>query len=223
MNNFNTFFDQFPTTSVQKGEVILQQNYVPHHAYVLKSGFVKVVSFTNNGEEKSVAFKVAGDLIPIYWIFGKSQAALYYYQAHTDCVLYVLDRDDILQHVDGNHDFAKFVLDQQVIAHVNHELRVEALEQSRAHLKLLYTFRHLALLYGIDMKRGMVKITIPLTQQELANFVGLTRETTIAALGKLRRDNVVRCDHRYYTVNTPMLREATEDDYDPGIMNIDRH
>ena len=220
MNNFDTFFNQFPTTSVTKGQVILQQGSEPAHAYVLKSGIVKVTSFTGNGEEKSLAFKIAGDLIPAHWVFGQSRVALHYYQAYTDCVLFLLDRDAILRQIDLDHAFARFMLDQHIASDLDRQLRVEALEQSRAHLKLLYTFRHLALTYGTRLKQGFVKIDIPFTQQELANFIGLTRETTIAALGKLRRDNLIRSDHRYYVVNTGVMSMVIDDDFDPGVSRL---
>jgi len=216
MNNFDTFFNQFPTTSVTKGQVILQQGSEPAHAYIIKSGIVKVTSFTSNGEEKSLAFKVAGDLIPAHWVFGKSRVALHYYQAYTDCHLYVLDREAILQHIEIDHFFARFILDQHIASDLDRQLRVEALEQSRAHLKLLYTFRHLALTYGTRLKQGFVKIDIPFTQQELANFIGLTRETTIAALGKLHHDNLIRSDHHYYVVNTGVMSAVIDDEFDPG-------
>ena len=220
MNNFNAFFNQSPITLVSKGQVILQQGYEPAHAYILKSGIVKVTSFTSNGEEKLLAFKVAGDLIPTHWVFGQSRVALHYYQAYTDCVLYVLDRDAILQRVESDNAFARFILDQHIAADLDRQLRVEALEQSRAHLKLLYTFRHLALTYGMGMNQGFIKIDIPFTQQELANFVGLTRETTIAALRRLRRDNLIRSDHRYYVVNTGVMSMAIDDEFDPGVRRL---
>jgi len=215
MNNFHTFFDQFPLTFLQKGEIILHQGDTPRHAYAIKSGVIKVTNITANGEEKSLAFKVSGDLIPIYWIFGQSDTSLYYHQAHTDCELYVIDRDSILSYIEQDQLFSKFLFDKLITADLNREFHVEALEQSRAHLKLLYTFRHLALMNGIEVKKGLVRIGIPLTQQEIANFTGLTRETTVLELNKLKRQLLIFREHKHYTVDTLKINDFIDDEYNP--------
>lgn len=179
---------------------------------------MKINNFTSNGEEKSLSFKVKGDIFPVCWIFSKTTSALFYYQAHTHCEVYMLDREDLTTFIDENHEFAKFILDKQVLSYVNSELQVEALEQSRAQLKLLYTFRHLALTYGVELRKDCVKIPIPLTQQELANFTGLTRETVALELNKLVNDDVVFSEKKCFAINTDKVDEIIDDEYDPGVM-----
>jgi len=210
-------FDDYPTVKVLKGEVIIQQSQAPDKAYAIKSGIVKVCNFTANGEEKSLSFKVENDIFPVCWIFDKTETALFYYQAHTNLELYVMSRDDITKRVEENPDFAKAVLDKQISSYVNSELQVEALEQSRAILKLMYTFRHLALTHGTKLENNFVRIKIPLTQQELANFTGLTRETTISELNKLKELGIISNVQKYYTINTVKADDLIDDDYDPGV------
>jgi len=218
MNRFTEFFDKFPVKTVKKGEVVIQQSQTPDKAFVIKKGVMKVSNFTSNGEEKSLSFKVKGDIFPVCWIFEKTTTALFYYQAHTDCELYVMDRKDITDFIEKNHEFAKFILDKQVLSYVNSELQVEALEQSRAQLKLLYTFRHLSLTHGIEIAKDCVKISIPLTQQDLANFTGLTRETTAVELKKLVDDGIVSSDRKFYIIDTAKMDDAMDDEYDPGVL-----
>jgi len=217
MSTMQSFFDGYTTVKIPKGEVIIQQSQVPDKAYVIKSGIVKVCNFTANGEEKSLSFKVDNDIFPVCWIFDKTETALFYYQAHTDIELYVMSRDEITKRVETNPDFAKVVLDKQIISYVNSELQVEALEQSRAILKLIYTFRHLALTHGTKLEDNLVRIKIPLTQQELANFTGLTRETTIGELNKLKDMGIIYNVQKFYTINTAKADELIDDDYDPGV------
>jgi len=220
MNNFHTFFDQFPLTFVQKGEIILHQGDVPKHAYAIKSGVIKISNITGNGEEKALSFKLSGDIIPIYWIFGQADTTLYFHQAHTDCELYVIDRDSMLAYIEQNQQFSKYIFDKLITAELNRELHVEALEQSRANLKLLYTFRHLALMHGNEIKKGLVRIGIPLTQQEIANFTGLTRETTVLELNKLRRQLLIYREHKHYTVDTLRINDFIDDEYNPLRMAV---
>jgi CRP/FNR family transcriptional regulator, anaerobic regulatory protein len=217
MNSAQLFFNVYPTIKVSKGEVIVQQNQIPNKAYAVKSGIVKVCNFTTNGEEKSLSFKVENDIFPVCWIFNKTKAALFYYQAHTDLELYVMSRDEITHHVNTDSDFARTILDRQIVSYVNSELQIEALEQSRAILKLIYTLRHLALTHGVEEKKDCVKIKIPLTQQELANFTGLTRETTVMELNKLKGMGIVSNSQKYYTINTTRASDFLDDEYDPGV------
>lgn len=218
MLKFKDFFDHYPVKKIEKGQIIVLQDEVPAHAYVVKNGIMKVNNLTSAGEEKSLSFKFRGDIFPISWIFEKTTSALYNYQAHTDCELYVMDKKDITHHVETDHDFARYMLDKQIVSYVNSELQVEALEQSRAQLKLLYTFRHLALTHGVELKKDRVKITIPLTQQELANFTGLTRETVAVALSKITNDGIVSCERKFYVIDTDKVNDVIDDEYDPGLM-----
>jgi len=217
MNTTQQFYSAHPIIKVLKGEVIVQQSGIPNTAYAIKSGIVKVCNFTANGEEKSLSFKVEDDIFPVCWIFNKTKTALFYYQAHTDLELYTIDRQDITDQVETNADFAKAILDRQIISYVNSELQVEALEQSRAILKLMYTLRHLALTHGEEIKENYVKINIPLTQQELANFTGLTRETTVMELNKLKEMGIISIVQKYYIIDTLKANDIIDDDYDPGV------
>jgi CRP-like cAMP-binding protein len=197
--------------------LIFQQGDIPNTAYAIKSGVIKVCNLTSNGEEKSLSFKVRDDIFPVCWIFSKTEGSLFFYQTHTDCELYVIDRKAITGEMDKSHAFTKLLFNRQVITYVNSELQVEALAQSRALLKILYTFRHLALTHGIKIKDDLARIKIPFTQQEFANFTGLTRETVTSELTKLRRDDVIDAHHKYYTINASKINDLIDDEYDPGI------
>lgn len=217
VSSMELFFRQYPIKKVVKGQIVLQQGDVPTRAYVIKTGIIKVCNLTSHGEEKTLSFKVDGDIFPVYWIFSKTKNALFYYQAHTNAELYVLEKSDILRELDKNPAFTRELLDKQINSYVNSELQVDALEQSRAYLKILYTFRHLALTHGKLVRKDRVRIMIPLTQQELADFIGLTRETTVGELSKLKKRKVIFPLRRYYSVDTSKLNDLIDDEYDPGI------
>src|SRR4051812_19562847 len=100
MKRAEAFLDQYPVKKVARGEVLLHQSDIPDKAYVIKSGIIKVCNLTSNGEEKSLSFKVEDDLFPVCWIFSKTKTSLFYYQAHTDCELYLVDKEKLVKHID---------------------------------------------------------------------------------------------------------------------------
>lgn len=65
-----------------------------------------------------------------------------------------------------------------------------------------------------------VKVALPLTRDEIANFLGLTLETVSRQLTALRKDGVIEfIDRRLFTVTDfAALHEATGDDADGGII-----
>ncbi len=197
--------------------MILQQDETPDHVYAIKSGVVKVSNLSGEGDDQSISFEIVDDILPICWAFSKTAKALFYYQAYTDCEFYIIPKDLFEEGIANNIHFTRAMLSRQVSSYIGNMLQVDALEKTRAQTKLAYTFRYLCLRYGRDVKEDFVKIYVPLTQQELANTTGLTRETATLELKKLRDQKIISVRRKYYTVNTARLNEAIDDEYDPGI------
>lgn len=217
MSALNTFFSQHPVKLFSKGEVIIRQGDAPLTAYAVKYGFIRIYNLTAHGEEKTIAFGMKDDIFPICLIFSKSLRALFYYQAHTDCELYVINKQELTDQLASSVEFSQAILGNQINWLIGGALQINALEQTGALMKLLGTFHHLSLRYGQQIVPGRVKITLPMTQQELANFTGLTRETTIHVLNKLKQQKLLSHDHRYYTIDIEALNLLVDDEYDLGI------
>jgi CRP-like cAMP-binding protein len=217
MGSLRDFYSNFPTLRVAKGDILFQQSDIPTVGYAIKRGVVRICNINASGSEKIISFKVTDEPLPICWIFSKTTTALFFYQAHTNCELYIIKKEDFNAHLLKDQNFSLAILDIMANAYVNASLQVDALVQTRAALKLLYAFRHLCLRYGKIIEENRVRIQIPLTQQELANYTGLTRETTTLELNKLKVAGIVFYRHRYYTVNTQKVNNLIEDEYNPGV------
>jgi CRP-like cAMP-binding protein len=202
MNKLRAFYSDFPTVKVTKGDILFQQSDIPTVGYAIKRGVIRVCNINESGSEKTISFKVTDEPFPICWLFAKTTAALFFYQAHTDCELYVIDKEAFSHHLRKDSAFALGMVDILTNAYVNASLQVDALVQTSARLKVLYTFRHLCLRYGKNIIKNYSRIQIPLTQQELANYIGLTRETTTLELNRLKAAGVVSYQRKYYNVNT---------------------
>jgi DNA-binding transcriptional regulator LsrR (DeoR family) len=68
--------------------------------------------------------------------------------------------------------------------------------------------------YGHDVRQNVVKVSLPLTQQDLANFMGLTRETTGIELKRLEKSGVISYNRQNYIVRTDKLNELLDEDYE---------
>jgi CRP-like cAMP-binding protein len=73
---------------------------------------------------------------------------------------------------------------------------------------------YFALRFGRDIMRDAIKIVLPLTQQDVANFTGLTRETVSAEFKKLARQRVLGHYKQSYVIYTNTLDELLDDSFE---------
>jgi len=205
---------QYKVESFKKGNVILGQDIEPKCAYVVKKGAIKTYNITSKGEEKPIGFNVAGDIIPLGWVFGKISKSLYFYEALNNCQLYKVPKAELTAFIQSDIAIMSQVLDRVVWRGLVHTTHINALEQSKASDKLLHTIHFLALYFGHDLKTDVVEIRIPITQQDVANFTGLSRETISAELKALVNQKVILVRRRNYIVRTDKLNELLDDEYE---------
>ena len=55
-------------------------------------------------------------------------------------------------------------------------------------------------------------LRLPLTQQELANYIGITRETTSTELKKLERLKIIKHQNQQYDINVEKLKDFIGED-----------
>lgn len=216
MKKYQDFISQYHVKRFKKGEIVLVQGEVPPNAYVLKKGIIKTYNLTTQGEEKPISFDLVGEIFPVAWAFNKVRYAQYYYEAFTDCEVYCVPKDEYHNYLKSNPEATYEMFNGFVDRYINFQMRVNALEQSKAATKILNTLHFLCLHFGRELKKNVVQIQLPLTQQDLANFMGLTRETTGIELKKLQRRGILNYRRQNYIVKTDRLNELLDEDYDQG-------
>ena len=218
MDDYLQFIKKFRTKRFKKGELILVQGEVPECAYVVKSGIVKAYNLTLSGEEKPIGFDQPNEIFPLAWAFSKVNHVQFYYEAFSESVVYCVPVVEIQMFFKSHTEEQAKMLDRMVTRHMHTQLRINALEQSKASQKVLNTMHFLCLRFGEDEKKHSVKIKLPLTQQDLANFIGLTRETTGIELKKLHQKGVLSYKKQNYVVRIDKLDELLDEDYGLGIV-----
>lgn len=220
MKRLQKLLENYHSKTFAKGEIILFEGEEPSCAYVVKKGVVKTYNITSEGQEKPISFDVEYETFPIGWVFGLLKRSQYYYEAFTDCEVWCVPRAEFMDKIRGNQDLL-FVMFRHYINHLlNIQMRLNALEQSKASDKILYTIHFLALRFGEDVREDVVQVNLPLTQQDLANFMGLTRETTGIELKKLEKAGVLRYNRQQYIVNTDKLNDLLDDEYAAGRISL---
>lgn len=216
MQEYYRFLKKYRTRRFKKGELIFVQGEVPDCTYVIKDGAVKTYNMTLSGEQRPIGFVVAPEIFPTAWIFGKSNHVLFYFEAFTDTEVYCVPVDQLLDFIATNLRAQAMLIDSLITIHVNTHLRINALQQSKASQKVLSTIHFLCLRYGVEEKNRTVRIKLPLTQQDLANFIGLTRETTGIELKRLIEKGIIKSKKQTYTVKMDKLNKLLDEYYGLG-------
>lgn len=208
--NLRQFYKQFRVVTFKKDELIFLANTEPTRAYAIKSGFVRCFSYTDTNDERSISFVQKNEMLPIAWIYTKSDTALFNYVAHTDCELYEIDREKYHEFLIHQPELAQTMLMHSMNDVVAKKLQILALEQATAEHKILHTLNHFCIRYGKPLLQNIVIIRIPLTQKDIASFTGLTRETVTNIIIKLKRQKIASVKKRFYTIDTEKLRNEIE-------------
>ncbi|HSX43982.1 MAG TPA: Crp/Fnr family transcriptional regulator [Candidatus Saccharimonadales bacterium] len=201
MDHFKSLLNEYPVKSFSKGEIILYQGEVPEVAFAVKSGLVRAYDISSDGSEKPIAFKKALEIFPTAWLFKKSPATLYFYEAYTDVQVHALPREEFWRLITNDKLLVHKLLDDYVTISVAKSLRINALQYSKAADKMIHILEYLMVMYGRELKNGKVVIELPIIQQELANLLGITRETAVIQLSKLKQEGILTQSHRKIIIN----------------------
>lgn len=195
-----------------KRRTILFQGEIPRSLMIIQSGIVKAYGITSSGDQRTVTLLSAGDIFPIEWVFDKSRVSLYYYEAVTDCSILSVSKSDFLTTLAADAQLKEHVFQSYVAHYTSATMHIYALEHSHAQDKLVYILQYLVARFGEKQKNGLTKVKLRLSHQDIAEMVGLTRETTAVELHRLKDRGLIEYQRFSYYVNVPEIVRATGSD-----------
>lgn len=205
MEEWRQFLAKWPLKAYDKGQMILVQDANPNYCYLVRDGFVKTYLITADGSEKPISFEGRGDMFPIDWIFGHSNGSRYFYEAYTPIQAYHIPRDALLSLLNEEPKHFNRLFHYMIRRTIDYHHHISCLEQAKAVDKLLLALHLLVSRFGKRTGNGQSQMLLPLTQQDLANFLGLTRETTGAQLKRLEKLGVLKYKRQQYVINHQKL------------------
>ncbi len=216
MLEYSQLFAQYQGKSFDKGTIILYQGEVPRSACIIKSGIVRVYSISARGDEQIVTYHIANEFFPSSWIFGKSPSTLFFYEAIDNCEISFVPRNELIEDSMKTPARINDLLDYFTTNYSASLMRINALQQPHAQNKLAYTLYYLCQRYGRGTGKRL-EIPLSLTHQNLANLVGLTRETTTTEVNKLKKLGIINQTGQFYSVDTEKLLETIGEDSLRGV------
>ena len=132
---------------------------------------------------------------------------VYYYETMTDTQLYTLDAESFAQAVQKNP-----LLYKELFSEAGQHLktcvhRIENISLGSTYVRVAHELLFCAKRFGIASPWG-VKLTLPLTHQDIANIVGITRETVTKAIIRLRQDGLISDSRRISILDLKGLEQT---------------
>ncbi|MDB5165711.1 MAG: Transcriptional regulatory protein [Candidatus Saccharibacteria bacterium] len=207
MDSFRQFTEKYPLQSYKKGETILLKGEKPKGVLIVESGLIKMYSITGTGYERLVAIDRRGEDFPIGFAFGLIDKSQFFYNAYTRCSVRIIPQDKFLTHLHSNVESMYRHHIRMTNLLLSTLSRVHALEQSTAADKIAHTLFYMASQVGVILRPYKAKLEISVTQQEIANSLGLSRETTSIELKKLEALHLVSHTRKRYTLYQEQLQK----------------
>jgi CRP-like cAMP-binding protein len=190
-----------PIRKFPKECILVYQGELPTTLYAIRSGYVKIYDISSDGSEQLLGLVGKQDFIPSELLFSTLQAAQFFYAAFTPVEVYAVNRREFIERVRKDSDTLYHMV-QQLIAKYHGQLRhLTAVQKPKAREKIVYVLHFLAshFLEGPTLSRTAVPL--PLTQQDIANLVGVTRETAAHELKQLKNEGYITYNKSSFYIN----------------------
>lgn len=194
----NDFFSQFKLLHYKKDEIILRPDDTPSGVFYLCKGYVRLYSVSQAGEELTLIIFKPEDFFPMVWAISNTEN-IYYFEAITQVELWRAPREQFLDFIKINPDVF-FDLTSRILIRLGGLLeRMEYLVFGSAYQKVASILVICAQRFGLKVGKG-IKIPVPLTHKDIANLVGITRETASLEIKKLERKGFIHSRGRLFII-----------------------
>lgn len=166
--------------------------------YLVKSGYIKRYLIRNDGTLSTDVIYGPGDVFSLLLIFRVlfdreilDSPEIYYYEALTEGVeLLSLPADDLREAVQTSPILYRDLLNEagKRMTYETHGL--ENIAMKEAYKRVAHQLEYYARQFG-EEKGGLVTIIPPLTHQDIADILSITRETVSTCMARLRRQKLI--------------------------------
>ncbi len=192
MEEVAAFVRSQPIKKFSKDNIIVYQGEVPDALYAIRTGYVKIYDLSVDGSEQLLGLAGKYDFIPSEVLFSNLTASQFFYGAFMPVEVYAIDKRQFMERLKGDND-ALYAVVQSVTEKYHSLLRhLAAVQKPKAREKIIHVLQFLATQFTIKQQPGVLpSMAMPFTQQDIANLVGVTRETAAHELKLLKNEGYI--------------------------------
>jgi CRP-like cAMP-binding protein len=177
-----------------RGQQILSPDDAPERIHILKKGRVRMYRVTADGKQLTLDIYEKGTILGDMSLLGQDRVPEAYAEAIEDGVICTITPGELCRLIERYPSIGV-----NIIRHLSRRLEaaereLEAMAYQRVDQRLAARLLDLGRRFGIRTEQG-TRIDARLTQQELAELVGTTRETLAHTLSDFRRRGLLDAAH----------------------------
>jgi CRP-like cAMP-binding protein len=190
----------------KKDEIIVQGNEEPSGVYLIQNGYVKAYSISQLGQQNLLLVQGENEIMPLPWALDGPQKLGIFYEAMSDVTVLSTSKPDLRVAMGSNSWLTEQVLRQLVNTFTVYAQRIQSLGYRLPRERVIACLLDLATRFGQEDGHN-VTIKAPITHQDIADSINMTRETASRALHQLVKDGLItQLDHLFVIKNELKLQ-----------------
>ncbi|WP_236823246.1 Crp/Fnr family transcriptional regulator [Bhargavaea massiliensis] len=195
--------------AIKKGECLFREGEQAETLYYVETGKVRVGKVTPDGREITFRICGEGDFIGEVMPFCPPAAYTVEAKATEDTTVEAIPKDRLEELLYLEHELSIAYMKWMGILQQRTQSKFRDLILHGKKGALYSTLIRMSNSYGVPAEGGGILIDLELTNQELANFCGMTREVANRMLSELRRNKKLRMDNgKIVLTDIGFLRDA---------------
>jgi CRP-like cAMP-binding protein len=199
--NMNKLFEKVHRIkNIDKGSFLFEEGNTANELYIIQSGKFQVSKMIPDGRELTIRMCSAGELVGELTLFSAASQHILNARASESGSVAVIQKDRLEDEIAKDSGLALELVKWLSLQHRKSQTRFRDLVLHGKKGALYSTLIRLVNSFGVKTEDGM-KIDVSLTNQELANFCGTSREVVNRLLSELRKQEIISIDKGYITIH----------------------
>lgn len=199
--NLNKLFEKVHRIkSIDKGRFLFEEGNSADELYIIQSGKFQISKMVPDGRELTIRMCSAGELVGELSLFSPASQHILNARASESGTVAVIQKDKLEAEIEKDSGLALELVKWLSLQHRKSQTRFRDLVLHGKKGALYSTLIRMVNSYGVKTEDGL-KIDVSLTNQELANFCGTSREVVNRLLSDLRKSKIISIDKGYITVH----------------------
>lgn len=194
--------------TLEKDNYLFQEGTEANELYIIQSGRVQLSKITPDGKELTLRICSSGDLIGEISIFSGMAKYMLNAKVLQDGTFLVIKKEQLEEELLKNSQLAFEFMKWMSLHYQKTQTKLRDLVLNGKKGALYSTLIRLSNSYG-EKQGNNIYIKIPMTNQELANFCGTSRESINRMLSDLRNQNIISISKGHITIyDLKFLKDA---------------
>lgn len=188
------------TRMMKKDTFLFQEGTIANEIFMIKSGIVQISKIIPDGRELTLQMCTNGDIVGAADLFSSVTKYLVSGRVVESGEVGVIMKDSLEEKLSHNLPLAMELMKWMGLQNRKMQTKFSDLVLHGKKGALFSTLIRISHSFGIKTNEGIV-ISLPLTNQELANFCGTSREVVNRLLSELRKADVISINKGKITIH----------------------